>query len=57
MRKIRETLTNTFSGPGGILFVAALLIYLPGIWWGVTRPRLRPWRIPGDPMNWRHCSR
>ena len=47
MPEFRRTMTRIWGGPGGILFLIALLIYLPGIWWGITpanaAPLAHPW--------------
>jgi hypothetical protein len=47
LREFRKTIANHFEGPGGALFFAALLVYLPAIWWGMTHatagPRAYPW--------------
>lgn len=47
LRKWRTTVWMSFKGPGGILFCAALLFYLPALWWGLphatARPRIDPW--------------
>jgi 4-amino-4-deoxy-L-arabinose transferase-like glycosyltransferase len=36
MSEILKTMIRPFKGSGGILFVLALVVYFPGIWWGVT---------------------
>jgi hypothetical protein len=46
-RELRTALYRRLQGGGGLLFCAALLLYLPGIWWGVTYAtagaRAYPW--------------
>jgi 4-amino-4-deoxy-L-arabinose transferase-like glycosyltransferase len=46
-REVREALRRVLDIPGAIFFGAALLLYLPAIWWGLTYatagPRAYPW--------------
>ena len=47
MPELYLKLNRFLGGWGGVFFLAALLVYLPGIWWGVTpaviAPVAHPW--------------
>jgi hypothetical protein len=46
-REFLQAPRRLFRGLGGALFLIALMVYLPGIWWGITHatagPRAYPW--------------
>jgi hypothetical protein len=47
LRDIRKALPQTFDVPGTVLVVLALLLYAPGLWWGLpyatSAPRAAVW--------------
>jgi 4-amino-4-deoxy-L-arabinose transferase-like glycosyltransferase len=46
MSHLRAIVVRTFAGPGGLLFIIALLVYFPGIWWGVKPATAAPFSHP-----------